>query len=418
VVVRRRFSTDERRARLVRRHHLGRTAPDVTSAVRDLVAFHSSDPSTPHLGAWARVSGFAPDDLHHALVEARTLWRMHAMRRTLFVVPAADAGIVEAAAGRDIARAERRRFEGWLATEMGSVSERGEGGAAGHRTGDGIEDWLDHVRARVLDALAGGAELRTQDLKGAVPELQTVITVGSGKWATRTPVASRVLFLLAMEGWIVRTRAAGSWRSSQYAWAATDAWFGTRPPRREPAAARAELTRRYLAAFGPATEVDLRWWTGWTAARARAALEAVGAVAVDLEGDGASGPVEGFVLPAHLVGEAGAAASEVAASVAFLPGLDPTSMGWKGRGWYLGDHTERVFDRNGNAGPTIWVGGRIVGGWGQRSDGEVANRLLEDVGDEATARVEAEAAALTAWLDGVVVTPRFRTPLERELTAD
>jgi hypothetical protein len=59
-----------------------------------------------------------------------------------------------------------------------------------------------------------------------------------------------------------------------------------------------------------------------------------------------------------------------------------------------------------------------VGGWGQRSDGEVAYRLLEGVGDEATARVEAEAAALTAWLDGVVVTPRFRTPLERELTAD
>jgi hypothetical protein len=404
VVVRRRFSTDERRARLVRRHHLGRTAPDVTSAVRDLVAFHSSDPSTPHLGAWARVSGFAPDDLHHALVEARTLWRMHAMRRTLFVVPAADAGIVEAAAGRDIARAERRRFEGWLATEMGSVS--------------GIEDWLDHVRARVLDALAGGAELRTQDLKEAVTELRTVITVGSGKWAARTPVASRVLFLLAMEGWIVRTRAAGSWRSSQYAWAATDAWFGTRPPRREPAAARAELARRYLTAFGPATEVDLRWWTGWTAARARAALEAVGAVAVDLEGDGAGGREEGFVLPADLEGDEEVAAGEVATSVAFLPGLDPTPMGWKSRGWYLGHHTDHVFDRNGNAGPTIWVGGRIVGGWGQRSDGEVAYRLLEGVGDEATARVEAEAAALTAWLDGVVVTPRFRTPLERELTAD
>jgi hypothetical protein len=58
----------------------------------------------------------------------------------------------------------------------------------------------------------------------------------------------------------------------------------------------------------------------------------------------------------------------------------------------------------------------VVGGWGQRPDGEVVFRLLEDVGGEATAAVEAETARLQAWLGGVRVTPRFRTPLERELS--
>jgi hypothetical protein len=61
--------------------------------------------------------------------------------------------------------------------------------------------------------------------------------------------------------------------------------------------------------------------------------------------------------------------------------------------------------------------GRIVGGWAQRKDGEVAFRLLEDVGVDAVAAVEAEAERLRAWLGEVRVTPRFRTPLERELTA-
>ena len=102
---------------------------------------------------------------------------------------------------------------------------------------------------------------------------------------------------------------------------------------------------------------------------------------------------------------------------ALLPALDPTTMGWAGRDFYLGPHRGALFDRNGNAGPTIWWDGRVVGGWAQRRTGEVVLRLLEDPGAEATAAIEAEAARLTDWLGPVKVTPRFRTPLERELVA-
>ena len=73
--------------------------------------------------------------------------------------------------------------------------------------------------------------------------------------------------------------------------------------------------------------------------------------------------------------------------VALLPSLDPTTMGWKERDWYLGDHGPALFDRNGNAGPTVWVDGRIVGGWAQRATGEVVYELLEDVGRAATTAV-------------------------------
>jgi hypothetical protein len=100
-----------------------------------------------------------------------------------------------------------------------------------------------------------------------------------------------------------------------------------------------------------------------------------------------------------------------------LPALDATAMGWTKRSWYVGDHVPALFDRNGNIGPTVWVDGRIVGGWGQAATGEVAHRLLEDVGSETAAAIAVEAAALTEWLAGVRVTPRFRTPLERELSS-
>jgi DNA glycosylase AlkZ-like len=103
--------------------------------------------------------------------------------------------------------------------------------------------------------------------------------------------------------------------------------------------------------------------------------------------------------------------------VALLPALDPTAMGWSERSWYLGPHGPALFDRSGNIGPTIWADGRIVGGWAQRPTGEIACRLFDDVGRDVTAEVESRAAQLAEWIGAVRVTPRFRTPLERALSA-
>ena len=90
-------------------------------------------------------------------------------------------------------------------------------------------------------------------------------------------------------------------------------------------------------------------------------------------------------------------------------------MGWKLRTWYLGPHRAPLFDRSGNAGPTVWVGGQAVGAWSQRRDGEIAFRLLEDVAADDVRRIEAAVRRLRAWMDGMRVTPRFPTPLDREL---
>ena len=65
--------------------------------------------------------------------------------------------------------------------------------------------------------------------------------------------------------------------------------------------------------------------------------------------------------------------------------------------------------------------GRIIGGWAHRKDGEIAVRLLEDAGTEASAAIAAEAQRLHEWIVAdpkhakTLITPRFRTPLEREL---
>ncbi len=387
-----RITDHDRRERLVTRHHLARTASTVDQAATGVVAMHSSDPASPYLAGWARVGGFTLDDLDRALYERRTLWRLHAMRRTLFVVPATDAAVFDAGAGRAIAARERTRLSQWLTADMSDSK---------------ASKLVEKLEDAVLELLADGVDHRTADLAEAVPDLRTEITVGAGKWAGRVPMSSRLLYILAMERKIVRARPAGSWRSSQYHWALAETWFGEAPVAIESERGRAELLSRYLASYGPVTLTDIRWWTGWTAREAHAALEAGAAERADLDAS-----TEGFVAIGD--GESPAPARPV---VALLPGLDSTPMGWKERSWYLGDHAGPLFDRNGNVGPTVWLDGRIVGGWGLRPDGDVAWRLLEDIGREATLLVEAEAGNLTAWLDGTVVLPRFRTPLERELSA-
>lgn len=338
------------------------------------------------------MKGFTPADLDRALFVDRTLWRLHAMRRTLFVVPAVQAAMFDAAAGRAIAERERARLLGWLQAD---ISERA------------AERLLAEAEESVIDALTEHGELRTSDLSGRLPALQRTLTVGSGKWTSQTPLSSRLLYVMAMEGTIVRTRPAGSWRSSQYHWALAATWFAElpRPPDDGPAA----LAVRYLERFGPVTEQDLRWWAGWGAGETRAALADAGAVAVELEdGSGAVVAPADVESPDDIDGDA----------VTFLPGLDPTPMGWKQRQWYLDDAiVPELFDRNGNVGPTVWWNGRIIGGWGQRISGAVDFEVLTAVPGHVRGLIDARAEALTEWLGGERVTPRFRTPLERRLAA-
>jgi hypothetical protein len=224
-----------------------------------------------------------------------------------------------------------------------------------------------------------------------------------------------VLFLLATAQRIARGRPRGSWSSSQYRWSPIEAWLPGGVPVLDPAAARAELVRRYLRSFGPATTNDIKWWTGWGVAHTKAALTAVEAVELALVSPAPSTPAA--ESPAWLLPDDLEPVRAPAPWVALLPALDPTTMGWQQRRWYLGDHGPELFDRNGNAGPTVWVDGRVVGGWAQRRSGEVVHRLLEDVGAEAAGAVAAAAADLEAWLGPVRITPRFPTPLQKTLSA-
>lgn len=356
------------------------------------MCLHGTDPATVYLSAWSRVDDFSVAELEDAFYEDRTLVKHLAMRRTVFVFPRAALPAAQAGASNRVAAAQRRSV-------IKDVERAGL-----HRDG---AQWLDEATESVLDALAGAREATSSELRSEIPILDASIDYGIGKsWGGKVPFAPRVMTVLSASGQVVRASNNGPWRISRPNWARTAAWLGEEIEPRSESEGLRDLVEMWLRAFGPGTEADIKWWLGSTVRGVRAALTELEAVEVDLEGR------TGYLLPADLD-----RAPAVEPWGALLPALDPTTMGWFEREWYLGPYKQQLFDTSGNAGPTAWWDGRIVGTWWQTDDGAVRLHMLEDAGKEATEFLTDEAARLEEWLGGVRVMPRFPSPLAKALAA-
>lgn len=382
----------ERRARLARRHALSPAyrVADAVSAAEAVVAMHATEPHTPYLSVAARTEDSGPEGLAAVLHDDRGLVRQLAMRRTMFVFP------------RDLLPATLGSASARVAVQQYRLVARD---AERHGLTTDGEAWLDRALAAVRERLAGGPAASATQLREELPELAgRTVADPERKWAVAAPFAPRVLGVLGARGEVVRGRNDGHWRVSRPLWTTMSAWLGEDVDPTSPEAGYAELVRRWLARFGPGTEADLVWWLGSTKTVVRRALADVGAVPVTLDG-GATG----HLLPDDLDPE-----PPVEPWAALLPVLDPTTMGWRDRDFYLtADHVPQLFDGNGNVGTTAWVDGRVVGCWVQEEDGTVRVVLLEDVGADARARLDAEAERLTRWLGGVRINSIYASPLGR-----
>ncbi|HEX4191338.1 MAG TPA: winged helix DNA-binding domain-containing protein [Marmoricola sp.] len=384
------ITDDQRRVRIGRRHALTTRAGSVAEAVAAMTCLHATEPASVYLSAAARADA-SRADIDQALYVDRSVVKQLSMRRTLFAYPRDLLPAVWGSAAARVAAQQHAR----LAKEVEQHGHAVDGAA-----------WVATAYADVLAHLREHGPTTTQQLREALPALELRLSLSPGTtWAAEVSIAPRVLTALAADGSVLRGENDGGWKTSRPRWTVTEQWLGSPAEPLSEADGYAALVAAWLATFGPGTEEDVVWWLGATKAAVRKALAAVGAEQVALQGG-----TPAWVGPGDI-----ADVGPAAPWAALLPALDPTTMGWKERGFYLGGHGPAIFDRNGNGGPTAWWDGRIVGSWHQEQSGEVRLALIDDVGKAGRAALESEAGRLTSWLDGDVVNTIYQAPMIREL---
>jgi hypothetical protein len=309
----------------VRRHGLvpGTTFSSADEAAAAVLGLHAQLMTSAAMSAAARVAGYDRSALDDDLYRRRSLVKAWCMRGTLHLLAARDFGLALAAIMRKRA-AEQRDFL--------------------VRCGFGAAE-IDALAGRVARALEDGPATRKR-LHELVPELKRI---PEAQWGQDVKD-------LCYQGLVVHAEPDGN----EARFARADAWLSGPPAEVPPEAATAELLRRYLHAYGPASLADFASWAGFdVTVTGAAARRRLGDAVREVE-------VEGYTRPLLMLSEDEAALARVAPlTAAFpLPRFDPLIMGLKDRRRFVGDQwRQRLLLPGGFVAATLWSAGRVVGIW-------------------------------------------------------
>jgi hypothetical protein len=365
-----RLTGDQVRALRLRAQRLaGRRPRDVADAVRAVGGLQAQDTAASRLAVRARAAGVDEAAVRRACNRDRSVVRTWAMRGTLHMVAAEDAGWLVALLGPVFAAAGRRR-----------------------RLQLGLDERVCERALAALPAVLADGPLSRADL------VRGLAAAGVRIEPTGQAPAHLVAYA-AMRGLVCRGPDLDGDEPSYVPmaeWAGAGRALG-------PDDALAELARRYLGGHGPAGPEDLAAWSGLPLGRARRAFELVAGELGEVELDGR-----------RLWAPAGAVAARPRAGrpvVRLLGRFDDYLLGWRGRDLIL----EARFARRINAGggwvhPALVVDGRVVGTWRARRDGGRLDIAVEPfqgrLPDAVGPGLEAEAADLGRFL---AAEPRLRT---------
>ena len=221
-----------------------KTAFDVV----DRVFIQAQDPRAARLGIRARSKGLTEADVEKERLKDRSYVRAWAMRGTIHLIASEDYPWIRDLVAAPQIRASQRR-----------LAQEGMSPRLLEKARPVVRKMLDHgpvQRAEIREKLAS---------KDINPKGRQALV--------------HLLNLMTYEGEIVT----GPHVDGKETVVLLEDWIFKKP--RVPKDPVAELTRRYLIAYGPATMEDFRWWSSLTSARAKAGWAALGDELID-EGNG------------------------------------------------------------------------------------------------------------------------------------
>lgn len=232
----------------------GRVRSDKLVSVVGRCGIQNTPPGSVLLSVHARVEGIEADSLD-SLVEDRSLLQTWSMRGAPYYVPTADAGVFTTGVLPTTEEASRHFV---LGVEHSL-----------DRLGVTLSEVTDLV-AETTRAVLRGRELAINELgvevaKKAATSLssdQREVWTSEGPHAPGQPIGEAVVHfcmrLLALRGIVCFATRSGN----KSPFVLVDDWVGHPLRDVEPAAARAELLRRYLRTYGPSTRSDFARWLG------------------------------------------------------------------------------------------------------------------------------------------------------------
>ncbi len=293
---------------------------DPADVLRRAAGIQAQDPVAALLGVRARARSVTANDVFRARGEDRSIVRVWAMRGTLHLLATEDLAWQEPLyAEKELAWARRRMSDGF---------------GLDRRT----QDKASRVVGRLLER------------EGVVARKDALTAIAeAGVEFERASVGHHLARLPVLEG----TALLGPERGRETTYVLKGDWIQVPSPmaREE---ALAELARRYLTAFGPATEADFSAWSGLPLRDCRAGLAAI---ASELE-EAASR--EGVLLSVR-----GAARRlPRPGQVRMLPAFDNHYLAHRDRAFAIepAQHT-KVFPGGGIIRPTVAVDGRAAATW-------------------------------------------------------
>jgi hypothetical protein len=217
------------RATLARQLLLEKESRRAVEVIEHLVGMQAQAPNAAYVGLWSRVAGFEAAELAGLMTE-RVVVRTSLMRATIHLVTAGDC-------------------QG-LRPVMQRVLERSWAGSPFVRNLEGMD--YGELRALAHKLLAERAMTRA--------ELAPLLTE---RWPDRDP--DSLVYANTFLTPLVQVTPRGVWGSTgPAAWTPVESWLG------EPVAEVGDIDQvvlRYLAAFGPASVMDVQAWSGLTKLR-------------------------------------------------------------------------------------------------------------------------------------------------------
>ena len=329
----------------VRRHHLDRRAPagSMLAVASRLCGLHAQVMSSAELTVWARVNKLERGAVQRALWEDRTLVKTWAMRGTLHLLPADELPLWHAALRTSRHYLRPAAWKNYFGITM---------------------EELDRVTEAIGEALDGRV-LTREELVREVARL-----TGSAAIASKVAESSwgTILKPAAFTGRLCFGPSVGQ----RVRFTRPDTWLCGARTAIDSKDAPTAVTRRFLEAYGPATDRDLaRWWNGGRVA-ARQWIASLGEEVTRVEVEG----LEAWMLAADA-----RKARQLAPvrSVRLLPGFDQYVVAASCYVEHLlpGVLRNRVFRQQGWISPVLLVNGLMHGVWRHEIKGSRVEVVIE-----------------------------------------